>query len=78
MVADDGVGFSKEENDREGMQKKAGHTHTALENTKRLLHILYGENYILEIQGEKDNGTTVRIVLPIERGIENVEGNGGR
>lgn len=78
MVADDGVGFSKEENGRESMQKKAGHTHTALENTKRLLHILYGENYILEIQGEKDNGTTVRIVLPIERGMENVEGNGGR
>lgn len=78
MVADDGVGFSKEENEMEGMQKKTGHTHTALENTNRLLHILYGENYILEIQGEKDNGTTVRIVLPIERGMENVEGNGGR
>lgn len=35
------------------MKKKAGHTHTALENTKRLLHILYGENYILEIQEKK-------------------------
>lgn len=78
MVADDGVGFSKEDKRTEEGEVKTGHTHTALENTRRLLQILYGEDYILEIQGEKDRGTTVRIVLPIERGMENVEGNGSR
>lgn len=80
MVADDGVGFSGEEmhNGNEKGEKKQGHTHTALENTRRLLQVLYGENYIFEIQGEKNQGTTVRIVLPVEREMGNVEGNGSR
>lgn len=71
VVEDDGVGFDPSETQE--LEQKAGrrpeemaHTHTALENTERLLRILYGENYRLELKGEKGKGTRVEIELPIE------------
>lgn len=71
VVEDDGVGFDPSETQE--LEQKTGrrpeemaHTHTALENTERLLRILYGENYRLELKGEKGKGTRVEIELPIE------------
>lgn len=83
VVADDGVGFHMEDlnrsvTDSREWHEEVGHTRTGLENTGRLLRILYGENYELHIQGEKGQGTTVRIVLPIERRDDHVEGHGSR
>lgn len=59
---------------------KISHTHTGMENTRRLLQILYGENYSLNIYGEKNVGTKVEIILPAEKrgGTKYVESSGGR
>lgn len=72
VVEDDGVGFDPSK--AEEAEQKTGrrpeenaHTHTGLENTERLLRILYGENYRLELKGEKGKGTRVEIELPIEK-----------
>ena len=39
--------------------------HTGLYNVNRRIKLIYGFDYGLEIQSEKDTGTSVRIVLPI-------------
>lgn len=82
-VEDDGVGFDAEqfkseeqgENSRNG---KIEHTRTGLENTKRLLQILYGERHEFKVSGGKDKGTKIEIILPVERSGEYVESNGSR
>ncbi|MFR8085364.1 MAG: sensor histidine kinase, partial [Faecalimonas sp.] len=76
IVEDDGVGF--EEEDVETVREKEGHTHTGLENTKRLLYILYGENHTWKVTGKKGEGTTVEIVIPSERRADDVERDGSR
>ena len=45
-----------------------GHTHTGLKNTQRMLRILYGEDYELDIESKKGKGTKIEIILPSERG----------
>lgn len=82
IVADDGVGFDAEEIYQESADQRerfedVGHTRTGLENTSRLLKILYGDEYQLSIHGEKGIGTMVQIILPVERRESNVESNGG-
>lgn len=67
----------QEEGSREETIRKI-HTHMGLANTHSLLEILYGNRYSMEIQGKKGKGTKIEIVLPIERGEENVESYGGR
>lgn len=74
VVEDDGVGFDA------GAQNKPeepGHTATGLANTRRLLQILYQQDYRMEIFGEKGRGTRVEIVLPAERRDAYVDGDGG-
>lgn len=71
IIEDDGVGFDPSEATEPGQKKERGpkemvHTHTGLANTERLLHILYGENYRMELLGEKGKGTRVEIELPVE------------
>ena len=69
VVEDDGVGFEEqEETEQKTVKEQPGHTHTGLENTKRLLQILYQENYQWILTGKKGEGTRVEIVIPIERG----------
>lgn len=73
-VEDDGVGFDTDiiiENSGEEQRysEQIGHTHTGLENTKRMLQILYGEKYAFHISGGKGKGTKIEIVLPVEEGI---------
>lgn len=82
-VEDDGVGFDMEkleETDakQEAENEKIEHTHTGLENTKRLLQILYGEEHEFYISGGKGKGTKIEMVLPVERGGKDVEGSGSR
>lgn len=78
-------GSSQEEKTEEGstlteIPDKISHTHTGMENTRRLLQILYGENYSLNIYGEKNVGTKVEIILPAEKrgGTIHMESSGGR
>ena len=81
IVEDNGVGFEPEdltaEEQRKEKPEETGHTHTGLENTKRLLHILYGNAGRMELTGRKGEGTRAEIVLPIERSREDVESDGG-
>lgn len=70
VVEDNGVGFEGTDTGVRGAERKpeeSGHTHTGLENTERLLRILYGGDYRLEITGKKGEGTRVEIKLPVER-----------
>lgn len=71
-VEDNGVGidFAGENNENPASNINEGeseHTHTGLENTRRVLQILYGEEYRFKIQSQKGIGTKVKIILPIER-----------
>lgn len=69
VVEDNGVGFEEqEEPEQKRVHEQPGHTHTGLENTKRLLQILYQEKYQWILTGKKGEGTRVEIVIPIERG----------
>lgn len=72
-VTDDGVGF-----DPDGIDEKAkeGHTHVSLVNTKKLIQILYGEEYGVHVESSPGNGTCVTVRLPMEE-KENVEGDAG-
>lgn len=73
IVEDNGVGMNYEklnENyEKETLENgEIGHTHTGLKNTQRMLQILYGEDYELDIESKKGKGTKIEIILPSERG----------
>ena len=73
IVEDNGVGMDYEklnENyEKETLENgEIGHTHTGLKNTQRMLQILYGEDYELDIESKKGKGTKIEIILPSERG----------
>ena len=73
IVEDNGVGIDYEkmnEKSTEEVQQpeKIDHTHTGFENTRKMLQILYGENYKFNIWSEKGKGTKIEIILPAERG----------
>lgn len=80
-VSDNGVGLEEGWDAPEKAETEAaadeGHTHTGLQNTRRLLQILYGEDYQMTITSAKNEGTTVEIVLPAERRNADVESDGG-
>lgn len=81
IVEDDGVGFEPQTADTDrGRRYRADddHTKTGLENMERLLQIIYGDNYQLQITGVKGQGTRVEISLPVERTEKYVESNSGR
>ena len=73
IVEDNGVGmdYKKLNEDQENeipQNGKIGHTRTGLKNTQRMLQILYGEDYELDIESKKGKGTRIEIILPSERG----------
>lgn len=73
IVEDNGVGMDYEklnENyEKETLENgEIGHTHTGLKNTQRMLQILYGEDYEIDIESKKGKGTKIEIILPSERG----------
>lgn len=80
-VEDDGVGFDTEKLTENGFDtgrwdEKTGHTHTGLENTKRMLRILYGGQQRFYIHGGEGKGTKIEIILLAERGGDIVEDHG--
>lgn len=82
-VEDDGVGFDLEKMAEQGAEKglrggKTEHTHTGLENTKRMLTILYGNRHEFRISGGIGRGTKVEIVIPAERSGYDVESHSSR
>lgn len=66
VVEDDGVGFDQADFVRT-QDSQAAHTRTGLANARRLLNILYRQSFSMTVAGEKDKGTRVEIVLPLER-----------
>lgn len=81
-VEDDGVGFDSEqlsakETEQNVLEAEIGHTHTSLENTKRMLQVVYGEQHEFHITGAKGAGTRIEIIIPVEREDAHVEDNGG-
>ena len=79
-VEDNGVGMGEKEIgvNTQGEPYKVEHTHTGFENAKRMLQILYGDNYEFKIWSEKGKGTKIEIIIPVERGINYVESSSGR
>ncbi|MCI9442517.1 MAG: ATP-binding protein [Ruminococcus sp.] len=80
-VEDDGVGFDTEKLTENGFDtgrwdEETGHTHTGLENTKRMLRILYGGQQRFYIHGGEGKGTKIEIILLAERGGDIVEDHG--
>jgi len=74
-VEDNGVGMGEKEIEVNIQDEfyRVEHTHTGFENTKRMLQILYGDNYEFKIWSEKGKGTKIEIIIPVERGINYVE-----
>ena len=79
-VEDNGVGIEEKEIEVNIHDEtyKTEHTHTGLENTKRMLQVLYGENYEFKIWSKKGKGTKIEIIIPIERGLNYVESSSSR
>lgn len=82
-VEDDGIGFDMEQmtslsEENDFIAKEIEHTHTGLENTKRMLRILYGDRQEFYIKSIKGQGTKIEIILPVERGEQYVEDYSGR
>ena len=74
-VEDNGVGMGEKEIEVNIQDEfyRVEHTHTGFENTKRMLQILYVDNYEFKIWSEKGKGTKIEIIIPVERGINYVE-----
>ena len=73
IVEDNGVGIDYEKMNEKPKEEapqpeKIDHTHTGFENTRKMLQILYGDNYKFNIWSEKGKGTKIEIILPAERG----------
>lgn len=79
-VEDNGVGMGEKEIEVNTQDEpyKVEHTHTGFENAKRMLQILYGDNYEFKIWSEKGKGTKIEIIIPVERSINYVESSSGR
>ena len=79
-VEDNGVGMGEKEIEVNTQDEpyKVEHIHTGFENAKRMLQILYGDNYEFKIWSEKGKGTKIEIIIPVERGINYVESSSGR
>jgi sensor histidine kinase YesM len=65
-VSDNGVGFDSQCIETASPREGSSHTHTSLANTRRLLDILYQDNFEMTINGQKDRGTHIAIAIPME------------
>jgi two-component system sensor histidine kinase YesM len=46
--------------------------HSGLYNVNRRIHLMYGDLYGLEIMSKENEGTVVKIILPVHRKIESL------
>lgn len=77
-VEDDGVGFdtktvAETQSDACTWDDKNMHTHTSLENVRRMLNILYGKDHDFRISGGEGKGTKIEIILLAERSMDEGE-----
>lgn len=77
-VKDDGVGVGQNQMKAEENKENIPHTHVGLENTKKMLRILYGDHYKFQVWSEPGKGTEIEIAVPIERGGNYVESDSSR
>ena len=77
-VKDDGVGVCRNQTKAEENKEKTPHTHVGWENTKKMLRILYGDDYKFQVWSEPGKGTEIEIAVPIERGGNYVESGSSR
>ena len=77
-VKDDGVGVCRNQTKAEENKEKTPHTHVGWENTKKMLRILYGDQYKYQVWSEPGKGTEIEIAVPIERGGNYVESDSSR
>lgn len=77
-VKDDGVGVCRNQTKAEENKEKTPHTHVGWENTKKMLRILYGDDYKFQVWSEPGKGTEIEIAVPIERGGNYVESDSSR
>lgn len=70
VIYDDGTGIAPLQLDEIRQilsQNKNSSSHIGLFNVHRRIQLTYGEKYGVEILSEKDNGTVVKLILPINR-----------
>lgn len=73
IIKDDGAGIDEEKlyNIREILNsRKNSSSHLGIFNVHRRIQLMYGKNYGVEIKSEKNRGTTVKIMLPVNGGEE--------
>lgn len=64
-VSDNGIGFDQTKIDE--ALENASHNHVALNNIKRRINLLYGERGDLRINSSPGIGTTVVVIIPIDK-----------
>lgn len=66
-VEDNGVGFDTGQLNTVAEEESTGlHNHIALENVRRRLHLLYGDQADFQISSKLGCGTSVMLILPID------------
>ena len=76
-VCDNGSGMEQDMADKilseeEPEILKRDRTHIGLKNIQKRIHYLYGENYGMDIESARGNGTVVRLYLPVLEEKRNV------
>ncbi|HYE84156.1 MAG TPA: sensor histidine kinase [Clostridia bacterium] len=70
-VIDDGVGFSTEHLDISRLEaievRKNAHSSIGLYNSNKRIALMYGSEYGLKVESEKNNGTKVTVTIPIDK-----------
>ena len=77
-IMDDGIGMDEDQAKDAIRQKKEHFSGIGIHNVQDRLQLLYGADYGITIESQKERGTSVKIRLPIRRkqGAEN--GSEGR
>lgn len=67
LIVDDGIGMDENQARDAVVQKKEHFSGIGIHNVQDRLQLLYGADYGITIESTRDQGTTVRIRLPIRR-----------
>lgn len=75
IIYNNGAGIEEETLDqiRQRLKSKTNSSeHSGLYNVNRRIHLMYGDAYGLDIMSKENEGTTVKIVLPVHRKNESL------